>query len=385
MDNIEQIIGISMAKKKVALIGTNGIPANYGGIETLAEYLSRDLNEDYDLFCYCSKTPKEKRLDSYRNTRLLYVPLKANGWQSILYDGYTILRSLREHDVLVVLGCSCPPAMWFKVFTPKKIVLNAIGGREMEKVRGLKLFGKVEVSVKRWMEGIQARYADYLIIDNAANVDLFEKKHGVKPLLAEYGGDHAVAEPITDEALKEYPFLSGAYDITVSRAQEDMNIHMVIDAYKEVPTRTIVIVSNWHKSEYGRILYKENIGRYPNIILLNAIYDQKLLNTIRSNATLYLHTHSMCGTAPSLVEAMHLHLPVICFKVPTNIETTEGKSIYFESVSELIGILQNLDAEKLEQMRNDLYEVAQRRYRWSRISSIYKECIDKCIDNQNKK
>ena len=49
-----------MTKKKVALIGTNGVPAHYGGIETLAEYLTRDLGEEYDLYCYCSKTPKEK-------------------------------------------------------------------------------------------------------------------------------------------------------------------------------------------------------------------------------------------------------------------------------------------------------------------------------------
>ena len=76
-----------MEKKKVALIGTNGIPANYGGIETLAEYLARDLNEDYDLYCYCSKTPKDKRLETYRNTKLIYTRWKANGWQSIFFDG----------------------------------------------------------------------------------------------------------------------------------------------------------------------------------------------------------------------------------------------------------------------------------------------------------
>jgi glycosyltransferase involved in cell wall biosynthesis len=331
--------------KKVVLIGTNGVPAHYGGIETLAEYLTRDLNEDYDLYCYCSKTPKEKQLEYYHNTKLIYVPMKANGWQSILYDGWTILRSLCEHDVLVVLGCSCPPALFFKIFTKKHIVLNAIGGKETEKVRGLKLFGKLEVAIKKCMEGMQARYADYIIIDNSANVEIFEKKHHVKALLAEYGGDHAVAEPITEDAIKKYPFLKGQYDVTVSRAQEDMNIHIVIDAYKQVPERTVVIVSNWQKSEYGQKLYADNAGKYENIILLNATYDQKELNTIRSNAALYLHTHSMCGTAPSLVEAMCLNLPVVCFKVPTNLETTEHKSVYFESVPELVEILKGRSFE----------------------------------------
>ena len=370
-----------MEKKKVALIGTNGIPANYGGIETLAEYLARDLNEDYDLYCYCSKTPKDKRLETYRNTKLIYTRWKANGWQSIFFDGLTILRSLRKHDVLVVLGCSCPPALFFKVFTHKHIVLNAIGGKETEKVRGLKIFGKVEVAIKKWMEGLQAKYADYVIIDNAANVDLFEKKHHVKALLAEYGGDHAVTEPITQEMLEKYPFLDGQYDVTVSRAQEDMNIHMVIEAYKQVPERKVVIISNWQKSDYGQKLYAENDGKYPNIFLLNAIYDQKELNTIRSNASLYLHTHSMCGTAPSLVEAMYLGLPVVCFRVPTNMETTERKAVYFDTVPELVDVLKGMDDATLIQLKTNLKEIALRRYKWKRISDIYKQCINECINN----
>ena len=366
-------------KKKVALIGTNGIPAHYGGIETLAEYLARDLNEEYDLYCYCSKTPKEKQLDTYRNTKLIYLPLKANGWQSVFYDGWSILRSLRKHDVLVVLGCSCPFVMPFKKLTKKGIVLNSIGGRESDKVRGWKPLGKLEVAMKKRLGHWSVGSSDYVIIDNAANIVEFEKKYGFKPILAEYGGDHAQAESITPEMKQKYPYLGEPYDVTVSRAQEDMNIHMVIDAYRQVPERKVVIVSNWQKTEYGQKLYAENAGKYPNVILQNAIYNQKELNVVRSNASLYLHTHSMCGTAPSLVEAMYLGLPVICFKVPTNLETTEHKSIYFESVPELVEVLKSLDEKTLGQLKTDLHEIALRRYNWKRISDIYKECIDKCL------
>ena len=369
-----------MTKKKVAVIGTNGIPARYGGIETLAEYLVRDLNEDYDLFCYCSKTPKDKQIKEYYNTKLVYVPLKANGWQAILYDGWTILRSLRKHDVLLILGCSCPFVMPLKALTKKKVVYNAIGGREADKVRGWKPLGKLELAVKKSFGRWTVKNSDFIIVDNAANVESFEKQNGVKPLLAEYGGDHAIAEPITEDALKKYSFLTGPYDVTVSRAQEDMNIHMVIDAYKNVSERTVVIVSNWQKSEYGQKLYAENAGKYENIILLNAIYDQKELNTIRSNATLYLHTHSMCGTAPSLVEAMYLGLPVICFNVPTNVETTEHQSVYFKNVPELVNVLRDLDDTKLESLKLKMEEIAHRRYNWKRISDLYRECINKCID-----
>ena len=114
-----------MSKKKVVIVGTNGIPAHYGGMETLAEYLARDLNGDYELYCYCSKTPKDKQLQTYRNTKLIYVPLKANGWQSILYDGWTILQALWKYDVLLILGCSNHIVPFFNVFHRKKMVYNA--------------------------------------------------------------------------------------------------------------------------------------------------------------------------------------------------------------------------------------------------------------------
>jgi glycosyltransferase involved in cell wall biosynthesis len=365
-----------MPKKKVVLIGTNGIPAHYGGIETLAEYLARDLNEDYELYCYCSKTPKEKQLQTYRNTKLIYVPLKANGWQSILYDGWTILQALWKYDVLLILGCSNPIAPFFNILHKKKIVYNAIGGREVDKVRGINALGKLEVAVKKWLGSIPVKYSQSVIIDNNANLQEFIAAEKRVPIVAEYGGDHAQFRPITADMVDKYPFLSRPYDVTVSRAQEDMNIHMVIDAYKEVTKRTVVIISNWEKTEYGLALKAENKGKYSNIILLDAIYNQDELNVIRSNAAVYLHTHSMCGTAPSLVEAMYLGLPVISFKVPTNLETTEQKALFFESVPELVTVLNGLSSDKLKSLGLTMKEIADRRYQWKRITDIYKKCIE---------
>ena len=74
-------------KKKVAIIGTNGVPASYGGFETLVEYLTKELRNDFDFTVYCSSIYKKKdRLESFNKSKLIYLPLKANGFQSILYD-----------------------------------------------------------------------------------------------------------------------------------------------------------------------------------------------------------------------------------------------------------------------------------------------------------
>lgn len=361
-------------KKKVALIGTNGIPAKYGGFETLTEYLAKNLNEEYEVLVYCAKTPRENRLKVYNNSKLIYLPFKANGWQSMIYDAVSICHALLIADVLIILGFSGVLAFPLKALFKKKIVFN-IGGIEWKKVRGNKSFAPIEISLKKWFERICVCFSDVIIVDNQVLFDYVKDVYNRDSVLAEYGGDHAKYESIDNKLIEKYSFMAGDYDVSVSRAQEDMNIHILLDAYREVPTRNLVIVSNWDTSEYGmklKIAYK---NKYPNIFLQDAVYNLAELNAIRSNGKIYFHTHSLCGTAPSLTEAMYLGLPIICFDVDTNRATTEGKSIYFDDSLSLKRIVSKLDNKTINQLGKEMRRIAVNRYTWNRIVSLYKECI----------
>ena len=364
-----------MRRKKVAIIGTNGIPAKYGGFETLAEYLAIYLNTEYDLTVYCSGVSKDKTLKRYHNSNLVYVPLKANGWQSMLYDAWSIIHALFTSDVLVILGFSGAIAFPFRVFFKKKIVFN-IGGIEWKKVRGKKSLAALEIAIKKWFEKLCIRFSDVVVVDNQVLQDYVKDTYNIDSVLAEYGGDHAIRRPITDELIVKFPFLETKYDVTVSRAQEDMNIHLLIEAYKQIPERNLVVVSNWHISDYGIILKSDNYEKYPNIFLQDAVYDLDYLNVIRGNGEIYFHTHSLCGTAPSLVEAMNIGLPIVCFDVETNRSTTEEKSFYFGDVGSLISILKRLKKNDLEKLGEDMLRIAENRYNWKRIVSLYKRCIE---------
>jgi len=364
-----------MIKKKVAIIGTNGLPSNYGGFETLTEYLVEYLNKDFDITVYCSKTPKKDRIKSYKNADLIYLPFKANGWQSMIYDAVSIIHALFIFDVLIILGFSGVFAFPFKVFFKKRIVFN-IGGIEWKKVRGRKTLASIEILSKKIFEKVCVYFSDVVITDNQVLADYVENKYKIKSVIAEYGGDHAIHERITDVLIEKYPFMAGDYDVSISRAQEDMNIHMLIDAYKDYPNRNIVIVSNWHISEYGRILKENSKNKYPNIYIQEAVYNLRELNAIRSNAKIYFHTHSLCGTAPSLTEAMSLGIPVICFDVDTNRATTEDKSMYFKDSTTLIKILSDISDSSINLLGVNMKEIADRRYNWKRIASIYKNCIN---------
>ncbi len=361
--------------RKVAIIGTNGLPAMYGGFETLANFLVENLDQDSNkLIVYCSKTSKKERLETYKGAKLIYLPLKANGWQSIIYDFITIVHAFFTASDLIILGFSGAFAFPLNKFFKKNIIFN-IGGIEWQKVRGSKLTSKIEVIVKKYMEKICVKNSNAIIIDNEHFKNYINNTYNKEPILAEYGGDHTKKIALTNQIIHKYPFLDKDYALSVSRAQEDMNIHILIEAYKKVSEKCIVIISNWNISDYGKNLYDENANKYNNIILLNAIYDPSELDAVRSNATLYIHTHSLCGTAPSLVEAMSLNIPVISVDVPTNRFTTENKTLYFKDVSSLIQILKDLDSKTLLKIQKNMFEIAKRRYVWARISKIYQKSL----------
>ena len=94
--------------KRVAIVGSVGIPASYGGFETLTENLVEHLSDSNDITVFCSGRTykKTQRKRTFKGARLRYVPLKANGLQSILYDYISLIWSLFYADTIIVLGVS---------------------------------------------------------------------------------------------------------------------------------------------------------------------------------------------------------------------------------------------------------------------------------------
>ena len=111
-------------------------------------------------------------------------------------------------------------------------------------------------------------------------------------------------------------------------------------------------------------------GDYPNIQMINPIYEQKEINLLRFNCKLYIHPHSVGGTNPSLVEAMYLGLPIVAFDVVYTRATTEGKALYFKDSATLQNVVINKENE-FEDVASKMKDIAERRYRWKIISEKY--------------
>lgn len=355
-----------MNNNTISIIGTVGVPANYGGFETLAENLVK-FHESNDLknrlTVYCSSKSYLSLKSSYLTAQLRYVPLNANGAQSIFYDVWSLASAVRHrNDVILLLGVSGAIALpLIRLFSSARIVTN-IDGIEWrrEKWQGwAKHF-------LRWSEKLAVRNSHEVIADNAAIAAYVKKAYGVDCKVIAYGGDHAVnaaTQSIADYGLpKNYAF-------SVCRIEPENNVHMVLDAFARQPSLPLVMVGNWGNSEYGRGLVERYSG-VAHLHLLGAVYELGKLKAMRAGATLYVHGHSAGGTNPSLVEAMHFALPVLAYDCDFNRASTEEKALYFRDANELVKLI-NFDEGPRRQCAAEMLEIARRCYTWEVIARQY--------------
>ena len=370
-----------MNAKRIAIIGTVGLPAKYGGFETLADHLVTHLCGKYKFTVYCSSKeyPKKERITSYKGADLTYIPLDANGIESILYDSVSILHALWRNDILLILGVSGAWILPFvRLFTNKKIILS-IDGIEWKRNKW-SLFAKLYL----WaVEAIGVRYSHIDISDNDAIQDYTAFRYKTLSRVIEYGGDHTLQVEATREDYDKHPFLHFNYAVKVCRIEPENNVHLVLDAFKNRTELKLVIVGNWNNSEYGKAL-KEECKNNINIYLLDPIYNQREIDLIRGNATIYIHGHSAGGTNPSLVEAMCLGLPVIAFNVSYNRKTTENKALYFSTSQDLIQHLDSSTGIIRFELGNVMKEIALDRYTWSTISRKYESLIVEVLTTKKK-
>lgn len=368
-------------KKKIAIIGTVGLPAKYGGFETLAEHLVSNLTNEFDFTVFCSKKKyaSEERIPSYKGAKLEYINLEANGVQSILYDTLSILKSLRNHDVLLILGVAGAWILPFvKWFTNKRIIIS-IDGIEWKRDK----WSPLAKLYLWWAEKMAVRYSHFDISDNESIQDYTAIRYETLSKVIEYGADHTLKTKPNEEDFTKYGFLKNDYAVKVCRIEPENNVEMVLEAFALHQKNNLVLVGNWNNSEYGKSL-KSKYNSYKNIYLLDPIYNQREIDLIRGNATFYVHGHSAGGTNPSLVEAMFLGLPIMAFHVSYNKTTTENKAMYFSNTSNLLELLQHITVTELTKVSQQMKTIANRRYTWKIVAQKYSQLFQEVIAQESK-
>jgi len=357
-----------MNKKRVAIIGIVGVPAKYGGFETLAENLIKELNEVFDFTVFCSSVFYSKKIKTHHNSSLIYLPFNANGKSSIIYDAVAIIRSLFFADVLLVLGVSAAFLIpLVKLLTNKKVITN-IDGLEWKRDK----WGGFAKKYLEKQEGIAVKYSDIIISDNTEIQKYVQERYNKESVMIPYGGDQANQQQLSKEVKEKYS-VPNQYAFTVCRIEPENNIHIILNAFSKT-NFNLVIIGNWKSSAYG-VNLKNKFANFENIVLLDAIYDQNILDQIRSNCKLYVHGHSAGGTNPSLVEAMSLGLPIFAFGISYNKYSTDNKAVYFDTATELMMLIKSCDTSTLNNLGIEMKKVADVNYKWEIIAERYSKMI----------
>jgi len=346
---------------KVAIIGTAGIPARYGGFETLAENLVVHQSDEvcYTIFCHSKLYPK--RETNYLKAKIKYLPINANGISSILYDLVSELQAL-DADVLLVLGISASLFLPFiKLFFKKKIITN-LDGLEWKRQK----WGRASKVFLRLSEASAVRHSNTVIADNAAIVRHIANEYRRKAKLIEYG--FALPSPGYKDAKAEKGANKNA--LCICRIEPENNIQAVLLAFARLEDWTITIYGNWNASVYGRSL-KDEYEKREGCYLRNPEYSKSILENARADSIIYIHGHSAGGTNPSLVEAMGYGMPILAFDCEYNRETTEHKALYWDSSDQLRQLLREIDNDALDSMSLVMEEIANRRYQWASIAQKY--------------
>lgn len=352
-------------------MGVVGLPANYGGFETLTEQLvCSSFFESDNIFVYCETAVAKASNYKYKNAALVSVPFKANGWQSIPYDCVSILKACGKGGVVLILGTSATLFLpIFKLLFPNiKFVVN-MAGLEWSRSKWGKLAS--------WYLKLNERYAvdnaHVTIADNRGLLEYVYETYTVSTVLIPYGGDQGIGNTSHSDALQDLSLPDEDFDLAISRAQPDNNIEVILSAYSEtlVP---LVFISNWESSGFGKAM-RARFGERPNIHLVDPIYDLKKLAAIRGRARLYVHGHSAGGTNPVLVESMWHSLPIICFDVNFNRHTTHGEALFFLTREELVFHLGSITKQWLNETALQVHSLAVQEYSWTTICKRYHDVL----------
>ena len=353
-----------MTKKKLAIIGTNGLPGRYGGWDQLLNHLTITLSNKYEIIVYTSKHNAVPGLKEFNNSKLKVIPLKANGLQSIFYDGISMLDAAFKYDILLVLGTSGCIFLPFIRLINNNIILNP-DGAEWKR-------GKWNYFIKQFLklsEYLGIRFSKYIISDNLIIQQHIENIYKKKSFLIEYGGDQVIKKELSKTTSHKYSINEKKYAFKVCRIEPENNIDLILNAFVHVELK-LILIGNWNNSKYG-INLKKSFTNISNLILLDPIYDQDTLDELRSNCGIYIHGHTVGGTNPSLVEAMNLGLCCIVYDVNYNRVTTNDQAIYFKTQNDLINILNKYELQEIDTSKigNNLFKIAIEKYQWDLIIS----------------
>ena len=356
---------------RVAILGTRGVPANYGGFETFAEQLGKRLVQSgHEVTVYGRDLFVPRNVKTYLGMRIIRLPApQSKYFETVIHTFFAAFHALTQHyDVVYVCNSANVPAVILLRLFRQRIVLN-VDGLEWKR-RKWSGIGRAYYRVCAWLA---AKLPVHVVTDALVIQHYYQAAYGRQTTYFPYGTE---LEPVPDDGtLARLGLEAGRYVLYVSRLEPENNAHVVIRAYASVETDLpLAIVGDApYASEYIASLRATND---PRVRFLGAVYGIGY-RVLRSHATAYVQATEVGGTHPALVEAMGFGNVVLANDVPEHRETLGDGGLYYHGPSELASQLQRVldDRPLADSLRRRAHDRARRLYSWDSISEAYEKWL----------
>ncbi len=358
---------------KIAIIGTRGIPANYGGFETFAEELGARLaDRGHEVTVYGRRGFIDPKLRRYRGMRLVVLPsFRSKHLETVSNTFIASLHASRQ-DFDVALMCNAANAPFVRILQLAGIpvALNVDG---LERKR--RKWGIAGRTYYRLCERLAARFPNALVTDAEVIRRYYRRAYGVPSEMIVYGGD--LEPPESEDTLKALGLEPNEYLLYVSRFEPENNPDRVVAAYNTVEgVRKLAMVGG---APYADALTRKVHDIADERVLLPGPVYGEGYRQLLFNCRLYIHATEVGGTHPALVEAMGSGRPVLYYDTPENREVAgdAGVRFRFEGDRELASLLSEIldDDARLEEMSKRSRQRAEERYRWSDVADAYERVL----------
>lgn len=359
----------------IALLGTRGIPAAYGGFETFAEELSARLVErGHRVTVYCRRFFGETYSAPlvHRGVSLEVIPaIRHKYFETVVHTLFSLLHAWgRKYDALLVCNAANSPFIWLARLRGLPVLIN-VDGIERKRLKWNRL-GKLWY---RFGERCSVWFASRVIADARVIAEYYQQRYACTAAVIPYGADPHKKE--AGEVLARFRLQPNNYLLYVSRLEPENHALGVIEAYNALGAKMplVVVGDAPYAGDYVKMLKaRANCNVVFTGFQFGAAYQE-----LRSNCYLYIQASEVGGTHPALVEAMAYGNCVVANQTPENEEVLAETGLYyrrndFAHLTEVLDVLLN-DVEQVRHLGAAARSRAAEHYRWDKVTDQYEQLL----------
>ncbi len=364
---------------RIAILGTRGVPATYGGFETFADEFGAELaSRGHEVTVYCRSAYVPADMRTYRGMSLVRLPAIPQKHAETL--SHTLLSALhaalRNFDIVYVCNSANAPICYIPWLRGQATVLN-VDGLEWRR----KKWGRFARRYYRWAAKLAARMPINVVTDADVIQDYYRERLGRETRCFVYGTKLWDRGSLS-ERLGAYGLEPDRYLLYVSRMEPENNALMVVEAYRQVETDLpLVMVGD---APYARD-YVERVKRAadPRVKFPGFVYGDDY-HALGANAYLHVQATEVGGTHPALVEAMGHRNAVLAHDVPEHREVLGDAGAYYgyRDTSDLARHMSSLiaDPAQVDRYRELAARRVEERYGWAAVTDAYETWFRELLD-----